>query len=692
MQAQSKPAAAGEVVAPLVPDRAIGSWLHAGPFYVASTTEVISAVGGPNARPVAGATATYTTQSGTTHTVTFTPLPKNCLVTSKAAKLYGKPELEGGVDYAATSKRKYLTTHVLSTVLDVREAGAFEWDHSTIKLDRLNAWLDGRPIRDADVLRLKPGQHHLMMEVAIGACGSHEIIESHARFRPISPEDEAMQMAKAKRRRAHAEAAAGVDAADKADSRARDWFAVGQRCAIGWVERALGDNGWNAEGEAYSQHTFRQLFMFAHAMRNATGHDLAAGRALQAVFPCYVARTVFREDSVAIPTYGPGFGALGPDNWARGFGLVEDRFRQICLANWDKTQAMTEEGTFMTFCTASSRDVDACSAAFRFVNHPGIPAKSEDPAALLPKASVDNDKGIFLFRNGWRDADDSVAAVLVEATEPNQSWYGPEGGDLRWFALGCDWIERGIPWGNGVSTRNPDPKTGKMPCTRGMGSVIQVPGFDATVDRPGPAAGIPRGKLLSSDLKGDGSGVVTMDLSNWFLGVGDEEYTDHAGAKKTRKVAKDAGIRALRSVAVDHSGASGAPALMAVADKLTGSPGGETWQLCTMPEHKVTFEGQTFTIASTNGPTLRGTVVAPAGAVITNAFGDFVHEANYFGRHGHVRLKRQVVKVRGPGSLFFVVMTVQRGAAPTVTADAAGTAAKVGGRTLRFADGKLVME
>jgi hypothetical protein len=687
--AQKTPAADGAVVAPLVPDRAIGAWLHAGPFLVESTKEVIGAAGGPSARPVAGASVEYVTKTGEKATCTFAPLPTNCLIGAEWAEKYRKPEIEGGVNFAAASKRKFLTTQLLSTVLELKEGGVFRWDHSMTKIDRLNAWLDGKPLYNGDIVRMESGQHHLMLDVAIGVCGGHEIIESHARFRPLAETAAAEWLAKSRRERAHAEAVARIDTADGADTRARDWYAAAQQCVGGWVERALGDNGWNSEGEAYTQHALRQVLVFSHAMRNVTGRDLAPGRALPAIFPQYVAKTIFRRDGVTMPSNGPGGGPLGVDNWARGFGIVEDRYREVCLAAWDRTQAMAEEGTFASPYVLVS-DLDACSAAFRFVNHPGAPAPDVDPATVLSRTMVDAEKSGFLFRDGWRGDDDCVVSILSEPRDPGQSWGNADQGDLRWSALGCEWAERGIPAGNGINLRGPD-KNGVYPHMRQFGSVIQIPGCKVSErDTPGPKEG--RCRLLSSDLTKDGSGVVTMDLSGYYVGVTDEEFTAPNGTKGVRKVAKDLGIRAIRSIAVDHTGTSGSPSLVAVADKLTGTNGDETWQFCTPAEHKIAIDGQTFTIAAANGATLRGTVVAPTGAVVTSEDARFTHEINYHARHEQVELKRQIVKVRGAGSFFLVVMTVQRGEAPAVAGDAANGAAKIGRRTIRFTGGRLLLE
>jgi hypothetical protein len=51
--------------------------------------------------------------------------------------------------------------------------------------------------------------------------------------------------------------------------------------------------------------------------------------------------------------------------------------------------------------------------------------------------------------------------------------------------------------------------------------------------------------------------------------------------KGTADVYYDVGMNGLRGWAVDYSGAAGAPALLAVVDKVTGSAGDNRWHLVT---------------------------------------------------------------------------------------------------------------
>jgi hypothetical protein len=674
----------GMVVTALEPGKAIGTWLHAGPFDVERDTPVLATIGGAAARPKTGMVVTYTNRAGASASCTFAPLPATCRISKEMADKYRLPALEGGLDYAAVSGRKYLTTHLLSTVLEVAQAGTYQIQHYSKKIDRLGLHLDGRTVTSGQVVQLAAGRHLLVMEAAIGVCGNWEFMESYLRFQPLTPAEAGAWLATAKREYEHVQAVRAIDREENADTEARRWLAVAELRQSNFADIAFGDAGWNGEGEAYTQHALRTALCFEHAFLNATGRRLSASANLPATFSLYVAKTVFRADGADMPSYGPGGGPLGVDNWARGFALVEPRYREVCRQAWDRTTALAETGKFQN-PTALISDLDACSAAFRFVNHPGTEPATVDVAGVVPRVLVDRRKGGFVFRNAWKDDDDSVATLLIDHAKIQAGWNGPDYGDIRWYALGTVWAERGIPWGNGINLRRAE-KDGTYPDLRQFGSVVSVPGCKiAQAGTPAPKTG--RAALIAANVAADGSGVVDVDLSGCYVGAVEVEVP---GQTKKKSEVKDLGIRARRSVAVDYSGAAGVPALMAVADRLTGTKGDETWQFCTAAEHKITTDATGFTITAANGATLRGTVVAPAIPTITVVSAKFSHEANYHGSHDQVWLTRQVIRVQGAGSLFVVVMTVQKGAAPAVAVD--GTKAKVGAQTIAWDGTTLKLE
>lgn len=680
----------GVVPTPLTAGKTIGTWLHAGPFDVDRDTRLLD----PRSRPVAGTGLEYTTRSKAKATCTFAPLPAACLIPAEQAKKYGKPELAGGVDFAAASGRKFLTTHLLATVLEVAETGHYRLDHSTIKLDRIAVFLDGHALGNGQVVKLAAGRHLLMAEVAIGVCGGHEIIESHLRFLAMTAEAAATWLATSQREHSHRAAVAAVDRADQASTEARRWLAVAEIRLGNWGEFAFGETGWNSEGEAYTQHAMRMGLVFEHAFRNAMGRGAQPGNRLVSTFPLYVAKTVFSDLGAEAPSYAPGGGPLGVDNWARGFGLIEPAYRDICQAAWDRTQALAEAGK-LAGPMVPVADLDCTSAAFRFVNHPGTPAPATAVETVLPRALIDRYKGGFVWRNAWKGSEDSVATLLTMRTPP-PGWSGPDWGDLRWMALGSVWADRGIPAGNGIDLRRPN-KDGTFPDRRQYGSIVVVPGVKMTdggrwfdqaqyppvSQSPMPSRDAGLATLVSAALAEDGSGLAELDVSNMYLGETTIELPAADGKRaNTRRNLVDLGIRARRWVAMDHSGASGAPALMTVADRLTGTKGDEVWQFCTAAGHTVTTDATGFTITAADGAVLRGTVVLPKQPVLSSSKVRFTHEINYHGRHSQTALDRQVIRLTGKGSQFVVVMTVSRGAPPPVQVD--GAKAAVGGQTITW--------
>jgi hypothetical protein len=178
----------------------------------------------------------------------------------------------------------------------------------------------------------------------------------------------------------------------------------------------------------------------------------------------------------------------------------------------------------------------------------------------------------------------------------------------------------------------------------------------------------------------DGSGCVSMQVSEWKEGL-----FYRYGYREVRSSTAPADVQWLRSVAVDYSGACGAPALLVVVDRFTGKDAAavdRTWQMMAQdPNRKI--DGQTFWLQRTkrNAPwssaTMAGTIVVPGKA-------EFGADDPY---------RSNAVRVRG-NSDFFIVMTVQDGEPPAVKVDGEGLAAKVsvGKRVVRFDGTKVVLE
>jgi hypothetical protein len=300
-----------------------------------------------------------------------------------------------------------------------------------------------------------------------------------------------------------------------------------------------------------------------------------------------------------------------------------------------------------------------------FVNYP-VDIRERNPAEAITRFCEDNERGGYVFRNRWADRDDIVVTLFLNSNCPGGSWRTDESGDFRIAGFGEQWAIQGWGYAHGAGTR---------PKPRIYMNVLQL---------SEPAAGR---QAAATHAKGceDGSGVVSMNL--------DEVYRLGAAGRRTEPA--DAGIRGMRSFAVDYSGLSGAPCLVAVVDKVSGTKGGNFWQLCTELRHEVTTGPDSFTIRAPGGASLRGTVAAPKAARLQAGEFKTGHEANYNFHQGHfeVHFVRRNVDVHG-GEFFFVVMTLQRGTAPVVSAagEDASTVVHVGERTIRFDGEKIVLE
>ena len=155
----------------------------------------------------------------------------------------------------------------------------------------------------------------------------------------------------------------------------------------------------------------------------------------------------------------------------------------------------------------------------------------------------------------------------------------------------------------------------------------------------------------------------------------------------------DGGIHGRRAFAVDLSGQSGAPAVIAVADKITGG-GRKVWQMFSpdLTAEAVTTDGNKFVIKK-GDTTLVGTVVSPKDAKISV----LTPAANAKPTPNIPDAAFRGIRIEGAdpkSSDFWVVMTLQRGDAVPVKVTGSGLDAKVqvGKAKLAFREDKLVWE
>jgi len=294
----------------------------------------------------------------------------------------------------------------------------------------------------------------------------------------------------------------------------------------------------------------------------------------------------------------------------------------------------------------------AYHAGYVLMNYPfDVPA--QPPSESLPWVAPDPTGGYWIFRRPWRDGKDSLIVLHL----CSGLWHGCHHErcgriwDMQLFALGRQWI------GDSKLTESP-----------GAGAALPSVGI------PGASNSVLGPKTTHWSATPDGKAVLSLDMEPVYMQQLARGMAPAAGQKTAifRRFGKfiDHGVRAKRCLAIDLSGACGAPVLFVVVDQTTGAKD-LAWNLKLAAQAgggKV--EGGTVTAGDPAGANLKCTFVAPKAPTLTGA-----------------------IRATG-GDDYFAVITVQNGAAPAVKADGEGLSAKVtvGGQIIRFDGGKIVLE
>jgi hypothetical protein len=650
-------------------------WLLAGPVTEAADADAFAESGGiAAARPKTG------TRAGDAE---FRSLPTNCLI-------------KGSVDLKKALEGKSLRSCYLYCVLDVPEAGYFRLEVTGMKgVQRRKLYVNGHAMEPKDYIHLAPGRYPVLARLWIEPVGGWEPLMFWAKL-VKRPEGEALAWHAARKSAALADAECGANWREeltKKTGRNLTAWAYARMAAYKaekYFMKGLGEGGWDQEG-GYTRHALHLAMPFAHCFRNTFGRDIRGAERMGTFLTLAAARTIFVGDGMISQAYSSGGGPMDLTLIARGFSFVPAGWRPGLLWTWNRSDALAREGKYKDV-HAVSGSYDALSSAMRFVSVPPT-AVEKNPAEVMPRVYVDRQKGGYVFRNRWQDGDDCVVQISANSNQAGGSWASAEAGVFRMDGLGVSWAVRGEGYGQGTSRE-------RLDASMFIG-IVDV--GEHYLSSPGVA----QAWTTHFDASNDGSGIVALDMSAVYR---HQPRTATVDAKKRPNPVlgetlptirddgetTDLGIKAVRSFAVDYSGAAGAPCLVAVGDRLTGTHGSNTWVFVTEKQHAVTCQGNTFVIAATNGATLRGTVVRPANAALRIAEHAHVQEINYRGSHNHRRFDTKLIQVAGQDrdQEFLVVMTIQKDQAPVVTVTGSGTSrtATVGKRSVGFDGVKIALD
>ncbi|NES86066.1 MAG: hypothetical protein F6K10_34415 [Moorea sp. SIO2B7] len=328
---------------------------------------------------------------------------------------------------------------------------------------------------------------------------------------------------------------------------------IAERNIKRYLTIGIGDRGFGTEGDHYTiEPLVLTIIPFLQAYENVLGKDLVSDSSAQWFLPHYVMRMVGSKGKLSLPAYGRHRSGPGGSLFALGWHTVPERFLPGVL--WFFQRHFGWQGD-KSFGIGVYGPYEA-AFALRGYRNDVVP---KNPAEIFGRVLVDQQKGLYAFRNQWQDSNDFVASIYLKRQPLKGSWSFPDAGSFRIWGLGGKWAKAGP---SKAETKNEN-----VVVVGNQGAWKDARGAKPTFFKSYP----------------DGSGVVSLRRYNW-----------------------------LRSFAVDYSGASGAPGLFVVVDKFTtenSQSQDKTWVMHT--EGKVTIEGQSFTIKSISGATMQGTFVTP---------------------------------------------------------------------------------
>lgn len=430
---------------------------------------------------------------------------------------------------------------------------------------------------------------------------------------------------------------------DSDDPAAADRLAAIEMAVIDYLNNAIAERGFGVHGEAVRQAALASgVFPFVHAYRLVAGRDLSAHPALGDALVPMIYQVV---PGVGLPVFGGSSGATDRSGLV-ALAAVRLPDAQRPAVNWllrqmggdiDQGVVRPHQGLYML-----QADLTGPMAA---------PAGADWPRYFRGDRAQ-----VALVRSGWKDANDVV--VLFHR------------GSLHLIGAGGRWVSAAGPHAT-VWSDSP-----------GAGGVENMFLFDTHMHKNRVYRTAFQSRLTRFDVQDDGnvaSLAVAMSgqVTRMVQAVETKEKSGGRDVVRSVEVPEGGPFTGQRLAGIDLTGASGAQAVMVLADRLTG--GGKaprTWTLHFGVHARFTADGNTFTITD-NGVTLQGTAVLPAGATFAGTTNPPV--ANF------VHLDTTADEVQ-------VILTVSREAPPKIAVAPGGLAegVTIGRRTARLAADEVV--
>lgn len=691
-------------------------WIYVGGFRPRETDHLGDIGGVADARPEVGTTVSYEDQ-----TAEFKAMDE--------AHLWGPNRYTGGrtrLNITTAIDREYHSKSYFFTVIRNEEP---RWVQLRTGSGAA-VYINGIEIQEDDYFRIEPGLYPMMVQVGIGETSPWGVIAMEPRLVEVS-EQEAQEGIETLRGRYESRLAMWQQDHDEwtrtggADVEMTKLFERTRMLMRLNYTQGIGAGGAQGSGAFPMGHEGPNKY--AAAYRTALGRDVSPYDDVTHYLPFKMFTRVYRDDGDDLMQAIVG----EPDLYIRNVyhetrDLTGDFFAVMLpsipedwqpAALWFWNRHVGAEGP---------EDADKLLHRPRqphgnyghydthplwvFVNYP-MDMTPRHPAECMPLTWEAPQFGYYGFRDSWDDEDGFLVQLWAKSYDPGAAGRD-NAGTFRVTGMGEHWSNPGtFHFGE---------------------NLVFLPGADINSGACG--------KVAYARTEDDGSGVVTIDMSDVYAGSsGKGSLYERYGSVRRPVAFAETGLSGLRSVGVDYSGASGAPALIVIVDKITGV--GEVdgvdnslwaWQLDSgretvgkardveegTREHGVrwrgeiidynvgevlhsgteeldrddcTVDGHRFRIAGESGGSLQGTFVEPGD--VSMSFEERWEEIMRYKRNVS-RIHSQSLFAEGEGKYFVVLTLSEDDQHPEVTVDGDGLDARVrvGDRTVRFDGEKIVFE
>lgn len=702
----------GVPVVDFMDDTMAESWIYAAVFRPRGKDHLSGIGGVAQARPELGTTVRYDEQ-----VAEFRALTENELVNNHYTGRRTK------IDLTKAMNREWYSNSYFYNVLRndqprwvqlVTDSGA-------------KVYINGVRVQEGDYFRLEPGLYPFMVKIGIGQTNSWGLIAMEPRLREVSKKEAEEGIEKAEKRylrrmnfwKENHDQWKRYDGAEVSIIRLFERSRMLMRLHY---THGIGSGG--TQGSAALPMGHEGPNKYATAYLNTIGRHVSGHDDVTHYLPFKMFSRVYQENGddlmqeitgqpdLYIRNHYHETRDLTSDFFAVMFPLLPTEWQPTGLWFWNRNLGASGPEDFEKILHRPGRpyaygDYDT-HPLWVYVNYP-MDMQPKPPEETMPLSWSAPQFGYYGFRNGWNED-----AFLVQFWGKSFSAGTGEknnAGTFRIAGLGQHWSQPGT--------------------FRYGENVVLMP--HAEFNRNA------LGKIIHAETHADGSGVVTLDMNEVYAGAkGEEMLYENYGSLRRPETFKETGLSGFRSIGVDYSGQSGAPALIVIVDKINGVGEVEgadqalwTWQLESgwekagradevkentraegviwrdkvieyrvgkiinsgrgdLDRDDVSVEGQHFRIDGQNGAHLQGTFVTPSE--VKMRFEERWNEIMRYKRN----VRRDFSKAlfaEGDGE-FFCVITIQEGEAPEVIVEGEGLDAtiRIGDRTVRFDGIKVVFE